>query len=324
MSVATPDYVAPSWCPGGHLQTVVAARFLPRPKVTYRRECVELPDGDFMLWDWAQPEPLDENAPVLVHFHGLEGDSQSHYALALMDECTKRGWRGVVAMFRSCGGEINRLPRAYFAGDNDDCGFVLRTIHERYPKAPMYAVGVSLGGNQLSHYLGQVGEDANFLRAAVSIGAPLDLVVGSERMSKGVNVFYENMFLKTLLVKLGEKSKMFPDIFKAEDVANVKTMYDFDNYYTARVHGFDNAMDYWTQCSAKPYLGGVRIPLLLLNAKNDPFFAAWALPKPNEVSSTVRLDFPTDGGHIGFPAGKRPGNILYLPERVMRYFDTGL
>ena len=169
MPIVVPDYKAPSWCPGGHLQTVIPAKFMPRPAIEYRREKVELPDGDFMLWDWAVPEPADPSAPVLVHFHGLEGSSRSHYAEALMAACTERGWRGVVAHFRSCGGEMNRLPRAYFAGDSDDCEWVLRTVHERFPDAELRAVGVSLGGNQLAKYLGDRGTDAGFLTAAVSV-----------------------------------------------------------------------------------------------------------------------------------------------------------
>ena len=128
MPISVSDYVAPSWCPGGHLQTVLPARFMPRPRISYRREKVEMPDGDFMLWDWSEPEPLRAGAPVLVHFHGLEGSSRSHYAEALMAKCAERGWRGVVAHFRSCGGELNRLPRAYFAGDSSDCEWVLKAF----------------------------------------------------------------------------------------------------------------------------------------------------------------------------------------------------
>ncbi len=323
MPFVQPDYHAPGWCPGGHLQTVIPARLLPRPSVEFRRERVELPDGDFMLWDWALPEPSDPKAPVVVLFHGLEGDSSSHYVKALMDAVVHRGWRGVVAMFRSCGGELNRLPRAYHAGDTADNSFVLRSVHARFPEAKLYAVGVSLGGNQLVRHLGELGEDASYIEAAVSVGAPLDLVVGSERMSKGVNVFYENMFLKTLLKKLEEKARRFPDVIDMEKVRACRSMYDFDDIYTSRIHGFRSAMDYWTRCSGKPVLPGVRVPLLLLNAKNDPFFAAWALPAEKDVSGFVTMDYPDEGGHIGFPAGARPGNILYLPRRIMRWFDTG-
>lgn len=171
MPVVPSDYRAPSWCPGSHLQTCLPAKLSKRPEVEYRVEHVELPDGDFMIWHWAKPEPLDPKAPVLVHFHGLEGSSHSHYALALMHETAKRGWRGVVAHFRTCGGELNRLPRAYFAGDTADNSWVLKTVHARFPEAPLYAVGVSLGANQLAKTMGDMGEDLSFITAPRPLAA---------------------------------------------------------------------------------------------------------------------------------------------------------
>ena len=325
MPISKSDYSAPSWCPGGHLQTVIPARITARPKVTYRREIVTTPDDDIVAWDWAEPEPLDPAAPVLVHFHGLEGGSDSHYAEALMHECVRIGWRGVVAHFRTCGGLMNRLPRAYFAGDTADNSWVLKTVHGRFPQAKMYAVGVSLGGNQLSKCLGDLGKDAiGLVEGAVSICAPTDLVAGSERISKGVNTLYADMFLKTLKLKLEEKARLYPDLFDIEVIRRCRTLYDFDDIYTAPVHGFKSAMDYWQKCSAKQYLPGVRVPLLLLNAQNDPFLPAWALPTAAEMSSSVLGEFPKEGGHVGFPEGGRfPGDLEYLPRRVMKFFGTG-
>ncbi|MEF9943527.1 MAG: alpha/beta hydrolase, partial [Burkholderiaceae bacterium] len=119
-------YTAPRWIPGGHAQTIVAAKLLPRPAVSYRRERWEAPDGDFVDLDFARPEPATSDAPVLVHFHGLEGNSQSHYARALMRAVADRGWRGVVVHFRGCSGEPNRLPRAYHSGDSDEADWILR------------------------------------------------------------------------------------------------------------------------------------------------------------------------------------------------------
>jgi len=199
MPISESLYQAPSWCPGGHLQTVIPARVTARPHIAYRREIVETPDGDIVAWDWSTPEPADLNAPVLVHFHGLEGGSDSHYAEALMAKCAELGWRGLVAHFRSCGGLMNRKPRAYFAGDTADNSWVLHTVKARFPNAKLYAVGVSLGGNQLTKCLGDLGSEAiGLVEGAVSICAPIDLVAGSERMSKGVNALYADMFLKTL------------------------------------------------------------------------------------------------------------------------------
>ncbi len=322
MPIIRSDYVAPYWCPGGHLQTVVPARLIPQPSVNYRRERVELPDGDFLLWDWVMPSPTSRKAPVLVHLHGLEGSSNSHYAKALMAACVDRGWRGVVCHFRGCGGELNRLARAYYAGDTAGNDWILKTIHARYPEAPLYFVGVSLGANNVAKYLGDMGSKASFVTAAAAIGAPVDLVAASERISKGVNIFYADMFLATLKPKVIEKAKRFPDAIDIRAIEACRTMYDFDNIYTAPLHGFRSAMEYWQKCSCKPVLHDVKVPLLLLNAKNDPFLPAWTLPTEDEMSSYVTGEFPEEGGHIGFPQGQIPGNISYLPQRIMRFFDT--
>ena len=322
MPLIKSDYVAPKWLPCAHLQTVVPARLFPRPEVSYRRELIDMPDGDFMIFDWVRPEPESLTAPVLVHFHGLEGDSHSHYAEALMSTCAERGWRGVVAHFRGCGGIPNRLPRAYFAGDSADCDWVMRTVHKRYVNAPIYAVGVSLGGNYISKYLGDMGGRASFITAAVSVGAPVDLVAGSEIMSRGANKLYSEMFLSTLKDKLIDKAKRFPDLIDLQAVMKCRTLYDFDSIYTAPIHHFKSAMDYWTKCSAKPVLKNVQVPLLLLNAKNDPFMPVWALPTEKDVSPFVYLEQPEEGGHIGFPRGNPPGDLGWLPERIMKFFSA--
>lgn len=322
MPISISDYRAPAWCPGSHLQTVIPARLSERPKIAYRREIVQTPDGDIVAWDWATPEPLDPAAPVVVHFHGLEGGSDSHYAQALMHACSERRWRGVVAHFRACGGLMNLKPRAYHAGDTADNSWVMKTVKSRFPLAKLYAVGVSLGGNQLSKCLGEMGASAaEFCDGAVSVCAPIDLVAGSERISKGVNILYADMFLSTLKEKLAVKVKQFPDVFGNIDVSKVKTMYDFDNVYTAPSAGFKSAMQYWQVCSAKGYLPGVRVPLLLLNAKNDPFLPAWSLPGESGISPYVWAEYPDEGGHVGFPAGRFPGELSYLPGRIMRFFD---
>lgn len=232
-----------------------------------------------------------------------------------------KGWRGVVAHFRCCGGLPNRLPRAYFAGDTADNSWALKTVAARYPEAPLYAVGVSLGGNQLSKCLGDLGSDASFLTAAVSVGAPVDLVAGSEIVSLGANKLYAEMFLSTLKEKVLEKARRFPDLIDENVVKNCSTLYDFDSIYTAPIHGFKSAMDYWTRCSAKPVLTGVKVPLLMLNAKNDPFLPVWALPGEKDVSSDVYLEQPEEGGHIGFPRGNPPGDLFYLPEHIFTFFS---
>jgi len=325
MPVFEPDYIAPKRIRGSHLQTVLPARFFKRPAVSYRRERIEMPDGDALLFDWAQPEPEANSSPLLVLFHGLEGDSHSHYAEALMAHCSANGIRGLVAHFRGCGGEMNRLPRAYFAGDTEDNAWVLHSIHSRFPEAPMFAVGVSLGGNQLAKCLGDLGDAMGFLSAAAVVGTPVDLVASNAVLSRGVNVFYERMFLATLKEKVIEKAKLFPDLFDVKAIAACRTLYDFDTLYTAPNHGFKNAIDYWTRCSSKSVLKDVRVPLLLLNAGNDPFVPTTSLPRLGEVSDSVYLECPREGGHIGFPIFEHGrGSLTYLPRRIFRFFFEDL
>ncbi len=324
MPWVVPDYRAPRWMAGAHTQTILAAKLCKKPKVVYRRERWDTPDNDFIDVDWATPEVADPSTPILVHFHGLEGSSHSHYALALMHETVARGWRGCVAHFRSCSGELNRLARTYHAGDIDDLEWVLRTVRSRYPQAVLYAVGVSLGGNQVALFCGKRSEAAKeLLTAAVSVGAPVDLVAGSNLLKQGFNRVYSEMFLNSLIPKVLKKMELHPELEKLIDREAIKkcvNFYDFDSLFTAPVHGFKNAMDYWTQCSAKPWLKNIQIPFLLLNARNDPFLPEWALPTLNDVSDMVWLDQPKEGGHIGFPTGNPPGRVDYLPERIFRFF----
>lgn len=273
------DYAAPSWAPGAHLQTIIPARISPRPEVKYRREHWDTPDGDFILFDWCLPEPKDPKTPILIHFHGLEGASDSHYAIALMHEASIRGWRGCVACYRSC-------------------------------------------GNYVAKYAGDMGESIpSYVRAIAAVGAPLDLVAGSEIVSHGANRLYAKMFLSTLQEKVERKIQIFGDFIDVRAFHRVKNLYEFDEVYTAPIHGFKNGMDYWTRCSAKYVLPDVRVPLLLLNPLNDPFQPIWALPTESDISDFVFLEQPAEGGHIGFPTGKWPGTIDWLPRHILHFFD---
>jgi predicted alpha/beta-fold hydrolase len=324
LSVEPVPYEAPGWLPGGHLQTIIPAKLVPLPRVTYRRERWDAPDGDFIDVDFALPEPGTAAAPLLVLFHGLEGDSQSHYARSLMRDAADRGWRGMVVHFRGCSGEPNRLPRAYHSGDSDEADWILRRVHARWPQARFHAVGVSLGGNVLAKWLGERAEDAQFVTAAASIGSPLDLAAGGAALGRGFNRVYTQLFLATLKPKALAKVRRFPGIADVDRLRASRNLYEFDNEYTAPLHGFRNTDDYWARASGKPWLGGVRVPHLVLNALNDPFVPAASLPRRQDVSQYVRLEQPAGGGHIGFARGALPGRLDYLPQRLRDFFDRGV
>jgi uncharacterized protein len=317
----TGEYTAPVWLPGGHAQTIVPAFLVPTPRVNYRRERWGTPDDDFIDVDFALPEPAGLTAPIVVLFHGLEGSSRSHYAQSVMHEFANRGWRALVAHFRGCSGEPNTRPRAYHSGDSDEGDWILRRLHQRWPDAPLHAVGVSLGGNMLAKWAGERGADARFVCAAASIGSPLDLVAGGLALGSGFNMLYTRVFLATLKRKALEKLRRFPGIAREGRLRAARNLFDFDNEFTAPVHGFRDTMDYWTRASAKPVLAGIRIPYLLLNARNDPFVPAPSLPTRAEVSNQVMLEQPAHGGHIGFAQGLPPGDLKFVPRRLFGFFN---
>jgi uncharacterized protein len=323
------SYRAAWWLPGGHLQTLYAALLAPRPRVTYRRERWDTPDGDFIDLDWLDevsrpPDPATRPAarerPLVVLFHGLEGCSSSHYASALMAHARQVGWSGVVVHFRGCAGEPNRLQRAYHSGDSAEIDWILRRLNETHGAAPFVA-GVSLGGNALLRWLGERGGEARSVAsAAVAVSAPVDLMAAGDALGRGLNMIYTRAFLRTLKAKSLAKLGRFPDLYDRNAVRRARTLREFDDLVTAPLHGFRDTNDYWTRASSKPLLTRIAVPTLLLNARNDPFMPASALPTSDQVSDAVTLEFPHDGGHVGFVAGWPPGHLSWLPRRIIRFF----
>lgn len=315
------SYAAPAWLPGGHLQTIYTSLFLRPPALDYRRERLELGDGDFLDFDWVDGVA---GSPVVVLFHGLEGDSDSFYARDLMHAVQQRGWTGVVAHFRGCSGEDNRLPRAYFAGDSEEIKRILRHVKNLHPDAPRYAVGVSLGGNALLRWLGEAGDEAkSMVDRAAGVSAPLDLTAAGYALDQGFNrQVYTARFLLSLKRKALRKAEQFPGLLDSDAIAAATTFREFDTLVTARLHGFRDADDYWFRVSSKPLLKSITVPTLVINALNDPFLPASALPTAAEVAPAVTLEQPATGGHVAFPSGPFPGNIDWLPQRLLQHFVT--
>jgi predicted alpha/beta-fold hydrolase len=325
-------YLAPSWLPGAHAQTIWPALLAPRPTVAYFRERWEAPDGDFIDLDRADSPAATAIAaprrPLLALLHGLEGNSGSHYARTLMAGANARGWDGVVIHFRGCSGEPNRLPRAYHSGDSDEADWVLRRLATLRAAAgrhgPLFAAGVSLGGNVLLKWLGERGTDAGFVAAAASVSPPQDLHAGAIRLSRGFNRVYTLNFLATLRRKSLAMLDRYPGLFDRSRVAASRDFFEFDELVTAPLHGFDSAIDYWTRSSCRQFLGGITVPTLVVNALNDPFLPPSALASPAEASAAVRLEYPATGGHVGFLSGAPPGRLDWLPRRLFAHFDTVL
>src|SRR5512143_2143410 len=237
-------YCAPYWLPGGHAQTIYAAVAAPRPRVDYRRERWDTPDGDFIDIDWlisgTEPTAGDpETAPLIAVFHGLEGDSRSHYAVSLMHAVRARGWRGAVVHFRGCSGEPNRLPRAYFSGDSAEIDWILKRFHAGSPAGPLHAVGISLGGNAMLKWLGEQRAAArNVVTSAAAVSAPVDLMAAGNALDRGFNLVYVRHFLATMKRKSLAKLTRFPGLFDGAAVRAAHTLREFDNLVTAPLHGY--------------------------------------------------------------------------------------
>lgn len=319
------QFRAPWWQPGGHVQTIWAALCAKGGESpAWRRERWDTPDGDFIDIDFSSGL-TSASAPTLVLFHGLEGSSSSHYAKALAQVCAQRGWHLAVPHFRGCSGEPNRLLRAYHSGDSDEVDWVLRRLQQS-ASGELLAMGVSLGGNALARWAGlRQQAAAELVKGAAVICAPLDLVAGGVNLGQGLNRWiYTPMFMRTLVPKALAKWQQSPGVFDRERLQRARTLHDFDDVFTAPVHGFRDADDYWSRASAKPLLKQVAVPLLLLNARNDPFVPAHSLPRPDEVSATVQLWQPPHGGHVGFASGAWPAHVQAMPLAVTEWLEQWL
>ncbi len=261
-----------------------------------------------------------------VLFHGLEGSSQSHYARAFARYAQENKLDFCVPHFRGCSGELNRAPRAYHSGDFAEIDWILRRIKAQH-KGDIYAIGVSLGGNALMRWAGEMGAHANQIVTSVaSICAPLDLMAAGLHLGQGINrQIYTPMFLRTLKSRSLQKLTQYPNLFNKEKMLASTDLYEFDNVVTAPLHGFKSTEDYWTRASAKPHLSRVAVPALVINTQNDPFIPAQSLPTAQHVSQHVKLWQPAHGGHVGFAANcvrDFPGHLQTLPHAVAEFFNT--
>ncbi len=311
------SYQAPWWLPGGHAQTLVST-LRPAPRIALRRERWDTPDGDFIDVDWAGPR---DGARTLAVFHGLEGSSASPYARSIAGAAAARDWRVAIVHFRGCSGEPNRLPRAYHSGDSTEADWILRRLAAG---TTLHAAGISLGGNVLLRWLGERGDEAvPLVHRAAAVSAPLDLAAADRALSHGFpRLAYAEHFLRTLKRKSLAKLDRHPGLFDAARVRAARTLYEFDDAVTAPLHGYRDAADYYARASSGPVLKHVRVPTLVLNARNDPFLPGEALERATrEASPHVLLEFPDTGGHVGFVSPRFPGRHGWLARRLLDFLS---
>lgn len=306
------------WCRGAHLQTLWPNRIRRRPDVALVRERFELPDGDFLDVDWTP----GAGGPIVLILHGLQGSSRSIYARGLLRAMAARGWRGALMHFRGCSGEPNRLPRSYHSGDTGDLAHVVARLREREPTTSIAAIGVSLGGNVLLKWLGEIRERAP-LAAAVAVSVPFLLRHAADRLQTGLSRIYQWSMLRCLRQAVKEKYRQVALPLNIERLSALRCFRDFDEHVTAPLHGFRGAEHYYEAASCRRYLASIAVPTLLIQARDDPFMHPAVIPEPHELASCVTLELYDSGGHVGFVAESWPWRPRYwLEERIPHYFAS--
>jgi len=308
------------WLASPHLQTLWPYLFRRRPALSLKNERLELPDGDFVDLCWTP----SLSGPVVAVFHGLEGSINSPYAGAIMAAIHLRGWRGVFMHFRGCSGEPNRLERAYHSGDTVDIEYLLNMLRQRYPDTALGIIGYSLGGNAMLKYLGISGNNTA-VSAAVAISVPYLLHDSARHLSHGLSRLYQYNLIRSLKEKVRRKFSSRPTKIDLSRLVNLHTFYQFDDVITAPMHGFAGVDDYYNQSSSRQYLGGIRVPTLLIHSEDDPFMTQAAIPLGNELPDNVMLELSKGGGHAGFVGGRFPWKPVYwLEQRIIDYLDNYL
>jgi hypothetical protein len=315
--MASPAFSPPRWARNPHVQTIWGPLFR-RHRVALRRERVATDDGDFVDLDWLDGAP---GAPLVLVLHGLEGCARSHYVGGLLAEVGRRGWRGVLLNFRSCSGELNRLPRFYHSGDTGDLDAVVRRLLAREGSAPLGVVGVSIGGNVLLKWLGEREAEAP-VEAAVAISVPFDLTSCATVMDRGLQrVLYTTNFMRTMRRKAVDKARRYPGFVDVAAVRRARTFAQYDRLVTAPLHGFADERDYWTRASSAPYLSSIARPSLLINALDDPFVPAASLPDRASLPRHVVAEWTAHGGHVGFVDSASPSRASWAERRAVEFLE---
>lgn len=306
-----PDFKSAPWCFNGHAHTVLCSLIFDSPNLHSEKIRIDTPDDDFLELDVVNQ---GNGKPVVVLFHGLEGNSRRFYITQLADHLITRGFSVVAMNFRSCGSEMNKQRRFYHSGETEDLETLFTWIQKTFTASEIYAAGFSLGGSALLNFLKKHGTH-HPLRAAATISTPFDLKSGSINLEKGFNRIYSILFLQTLVQKLEEKQQYFPDLpgFKGS------TIYEFDDQVTGPIHGFENAEDYYHRCSSGFFIDQIQTNTLVIHSQQDPMCPfKWTPVKEIEANPKFKAYFPKKGGHVGF--WSRPNG--WLNHKIGDYFSS--
>ena len=279
----------------------------------YQRERIQTPDNDFLDLDWLK----QGGKKVVIISHGLEGNTSRAYMKGMAQAFFSENFDVLTWNFRGCSGEVNKQLRFYHSGATDDLDFV---VHHAADKGynEIYLVGFSLGGNVTLKYLGEKNPFEKIVKAAV-FSVPMDLHSSCIKISKPSNWIYSNRFLKSLKAKVIAKSLVRPDL-DIQGIDKIKTLIDFDDRYTAPLHGFLNAVDYYSRCSSIHFVESIKTPTLIVSAQNDPFLSEKCYPRLKS-HAFVRFEDPGFGGHVGFAQFTKNG-LYWSEEQALSFMTT--
>lgn len=301
MPVLDCDYRPPCLLANGYLQSILPSLVRRVDCTHFQRERLHTDDGDFLDLDWSRISPSSMGKTLLIISHGLEGHSRRPYVAGIAREANIQGWDALAWNFRSCSGEMNKTLRFYHSGATDDLQRVIEHAHG-LGYQHIHLVGFSMGGNLSLLHVGRQGRDLpTYVKSVVAFSVPCDLAASSRRLAERKNKIFMWRFLKDLRTKIDAKASDFPQDVSIDDYHQIKNFQQFDDRYTAPIHGFDSAADYWARSSCKPVLKDIRIPALLVNALNDPFLPEACFPyEEAQQSEWLSLEVPRSGGHVGF------------------------
>jgi len=326
MPVIDSQYQPPFLLANGYVQSILPTLTRRIDCSHFRRERLTTDDGDFLDLDWSRCDLSGDPAvrTLLIISHGLEGHSRRPYVAGVVREANAQGWDALAWNFRSCSGEMNKTLRFYHSGATDDLERVISHAHQLGYQA-IHLVGFSMGGNLSLLYAGRKGRDIPpHIKSVCAFSVPCDLSASASQLAERRNKIFMWRFLKDLKCKVEAKAIDFPEQISAEDYHEVTTFQHFDDRYTAPIHGFENAADYWAKSSCKPVLKEIRVPSLLINAENDPFLPKECFPYQEARNNPyLLLEVPKSGGHVGFiELNKRQG--YWMERRVVEFVTQSL
>lgn len=313
MPILESTYKPPFFFKNGFIATVYSGLFRS-VSLKQDRERITLSDGDFLDLDWSHSK--EKSKALIILLHGLEGHGQRPYMTGTAKHFNTNGIDAICVNFRGCSGENNLYYRSYHSGFTEDLHAVIKhAIAKGYTK--IYLKGISLGANIILKYLGEHSNIPKEVKAGIAVSVPVNLHGSCKELHKVKNKPFHDRFLKDLVKHLIEKQLRFPNELSLEAAKNIKTLIEFDNVYTSKAHGFNDALDYYEKCSSLQFLPNIKIPALIINALNDSFLSPECYPvKEAKENSNVYLEMPTYGGHAGFIA---KNNLYYNEKRALEF-----